>query len=150
MPPSPSRILVPVAASRATRAAEELAYSLARRTSGRAFALHVVNRPEGQGFMLDSPAVDAAVRTGQEMVAAAAAFGERLGVVVETGVRVAPNAEGEIVDVANAGAFDLVVIGAASKPLTNRPFFGHRVNYMIEHADIPLAIVSLPSSRAPS
>ncbi len=141
----PRRVLVPVVASRATRAAEELAYSLLKETGGRAFALHVVNRPEGQGIVLDAVAVEAAVRAGQEMVTAAAAFGERLGVVVESGIRVAPNPAAEIVDVANAGAFDLVVIGAANKPLSNRPFFGHRVTYMIDHLEIPLAVVALPT-----
>ncbi|MDH3517427.1 MAG: cation:proton antiporter [Acidimicrobiia bacterium] len=141
----PRRILVPVVASRATRAAEELAYSLLKETGGRAFALHVVNRPEGQGIALDEAAAEAAVRAGQEMVSAAAAFGERLGVVVESGIRVAPNPAAEIVEVANAGAFDLVVIGAANKPLSNRPFFGHRVTYMIDHSEIPLAVVALPT-----
>jgi len=143
----PRRILVPVVASRATRAAEELAYSLLKETGGRAFALHVVNRPEGQGIALDEAAAEAAVRAGQEMVSAAAAFGERLGVVVESGIRVAPNPAAEIVEVANAGAFDLVVIGAANKPLSNRPFFGHRVTYMIDHSEIPLAVVALPTRR---
>lgn len=141
----PNRILVPVVASRATRAAEELAYSLLRETGGRAFALHVVNRPESQGFALDEVAVESAVRAGQEMVNTAAAFGEQLGVTVETGIRVAPNPAEEIVEVANAGSFDLVVIGAANKPLSNRPFFGHRVTYMIDHSEIPLAVVALPT-----
>lgn len=143
----PRRVLVPVVASRASRAAEELAYSLVRRSGGSALALHVVNRPEGQGMMLDAHVLDEAVRTGQEMVSTAAAFGERLGVDVETGLRVGPNAEAEIVSVANAGDFDLVVIGAANRPVTDRPFFGHRVTYMIEHSETPLAIVSLPGRR---
>jgi Kef-type K+ transport system membrane component KefB/nucleotide-binding universal stress UspA family protein len=141
---APQRVLVPVVASRASRAAEELAYSLVRRSGGTALALHVVNRPEGQGMMLDAHVLDEAVRTGQEMVSGAAAFGERLGVDVETGLRVGPNAEAEIVAVANGGDYDLVVIGAANRPMTDRPFFGHRVTYMIEHSDTPIAIVSLP------
>ncbi len=78
------------------------------------------------------------------MVSGAAAFGERLGVDVETGLRVGPNAEAEVVAVANSGGFDLVVIGAANRPMTDRPFFGHRVTYMIEHSETPIAIVSLP------
>ncbi|GIU93320.1 MAG: hypothetical protein KatS3mg011_2226 [Acidimicrobiia bacterium] len=65
--------------------------------------------------------------------------------VVETGVRVAPNPEAEIVEMANAGSFDLVVLGASNRPLTDRPFFGHRVNYVIENSKIPVAIVALPS-----
>ena len=143
--PVPERVLVPVVASRVSRAAEELAYSIVRTNGGIAFALHVVNRPEGSGFMLEEPTVTDAIRTGQEMVTAAAGFGERLGVTVETGVRVAPHAEEEVVDVANNGDFDLVVIGASNRPVSDRPFFGHRVRYMIDNATIPVAIITLPS-----
>jgi K+:H+ antiporter len=145
-PELPQRILVPVAATRSTRVAEELAYSVAKATDAHAFALHVVNRPEGQGMMLNSAAIEHSIRAGQEMVGTAAAFGERLGVVVETGVRVAPNAEEEIVAFANSGAFDLLVLGTSTRSLTNRPFYGHRVSYILEHAKLPVVVVSLPAT----
>lgn len=145
-PDMPRRILVPVAATRSTRVAEELAYSVAKASGVQAFALHVVNRPEGQGMMLNSAAIEDSIRAGQEMVSTAAAFGERLGVEVETGVRVAPNAEEEIVAFANSGAFDLLVLGTSTRSLTNRPFYGHRVSYILEHALLPVVVVSLPAS----
>jgi Kef-type K+ transport system membrane component KefB/nucleotide-binding universal stress UspA family protein len=143
----PSRILVPVTATRSTRAAEEFAYSLAKAAGGRTFALHVVNRPEGQGVMLEDAAVEASLVDGRELVGAAAAFGDRLGVSVETGVRVAPNAEEEIVAFGNSGAFDLLVLGASTRSLTDRPFYGHRVSYMLEESELPVAVVSLPPTR---
>lgn len=143
----PHHVLVPVAATRASRAAEELAYSIVGKTDGRATAIHIVNRPEGQGVMLEqNPAVEGAIRTGQAMVGAAAAFGGKLGVMVETAVRVAPNAEAEIVEFANTRGVDLAVIGAASRPMSNQPFFGHRVTYMIEHCEVPIMIIALPFS----
>ncbi len=145
----PSRILVPVAATRSTRAAEEFAYSLSRAAGGRTFALHVVNRPEGQGVMREDAAVEDSLAAGQELVGAAAEFGDRLGVVVETGVRVAPNAEEEIVAFGNSGAFDLLVIGASTRSLTNRPFYGHRVSFMLAQSELPVAVVSLPPTGAP-
>jgi nucleotide-binding universal stress UspA family protein len=95
--------------------------------------------------MLEEPTVTNAIRTGQEMVTAAAGFGERLGVTVETGVRVAPHVEEEVVAVANTGDFDLVVIGASNRPMSDRPFFGHRVRFMFDNATIPVVIVTLPS-----
>lgn len=144
----PQRVLVPVAATRSTRSAEELAYSVAKTSGASTFALHVVNRPEGQGMMLNSAAIKDSLRAGQEMVGAAAAFGERLGVVVETGVRVAPNAEEEIVAFANSGAFDLLVLGTSTRSLTNRPFYGHRVSYILENAQLPVVVVSLPPSNS--
>ena len=146
----PGRILVPVSASRSTRAAEEFAYSLAKAGGGRTFALHVVNRPEGQGVMREDGAVEDSLAAGQEMVAEAATFGERLGVDVETGVRVAPNAEEEIVRFGNSGAFDLLVIGASTRSLTNRPFYGHRVSFMLSQSELPVAVVSLPPTGSPS
>lgn len=149
----PDRILVPVAASQSTRAAEEFAYSVAKAASGKAFALHVVNRPEGQGMLLEGPSVDESLRAGQELVQEAADFGDKLGVHVDTGVRVAPNAEEEIVGFANSGTFDLLVLGASARSLTNRPFYGHRVSYILDHCDLPVAVVGLPSAstmRAPS
>ncbi len=142
----PDHVLVPVVATRASRAAEELAYSIARMSGGRASAIHVVNRPEGHGMMLENnPAVQNSVRTGLEMVGAAAAFGERLGVLVETDVRVAPNAEGEIVEFANTRGVDLAIFGTASRPMSNRPFFGHRVSFMIENSQVPVMIIALPA-----
>jgi nucleotide-binding universal stress UspA family protein len=135
--------MVPVSATWSTRAAEELAYSLAGLDGGSVLALHVVNRPEGQGVMLESPAVVEGMATGRELVAAAARFGGQLGVDVSTEVRVGTNAEQEIVDHANAGDFDLLVLGASSRPLTGRPFYGHRVSYVLEHVQVPVAVVSL-------
>jgi nucleotide-binding universal stress UspA family protein len=146
----PKRVLVPVTATRSTRAAEEFAYSVAKHAEGRSFALHVVNRPEGSGLLLESGTVDESLRAGQEMVNAAAAFGERLGVAVETGVRVAPNAEQEIVGLANSGAFDLLVLGTSTRSLTDRPFYGHRVSYILDQAELPVAVVSLPPTRMPT
>ncbi|MBW3666086.1 MAG: cation:proton antiporter [Actinobacteria bacterium] len=145
----PDRVLVPVTATRSTRAAEELAYSVAKAAGGRTFALHVVNRPEGQGMMLEGPAIEEGMQAGQELVAAAARFGDKLGVAVDTGVRVAPNAEEEIVQFANSGAFDLLVIGASTRALTDRPFYGHRVSYILSEARLPVAVVSLPPTPTP-
>ncbi len=60
-------------------------------------------------------------------------------------MRVAPNAEAEIVDFANNRGVDLAVFGTAGRPLSNRPFFGHRVSYMIENSEVPVMIIALPS-----
>jgi Kef-type K+ transport system membrane component KefB len=143
------RFPMSVTATRSTRAAEEFAYSVSSASGGRSFALHVVNRPEGSGLLLDSGAVDDGIHAGQEMVSTAAAFGERLGVSVDTAVRVAPNAEEEIVRFANSGAFELLVLGTSTRALTGRPFYGHRVSYILEKAHLPVAVVSLPPTRSP-
>lgn len=146
----PRRILVPVAATRSTRAAEEFAYSVARGANGSVFALHVVNRPDGQGLLFESELVDDSMLAGQEMVGTAAAFGARLGIMVETGVRVARNAEEEIIQFANSGEYDLLVLGTSARYFSDRPFYGHRVSYMLSAAEIPVVVISLPPTRPPS
>ena len=140
----PSRVLLPVVASRSSRAAEELAYAVIQETGGSALAVHIVNRPEDQGIMFDSVTEGRTLKAGHAVTADALAFGERLGVAVEGVVHVASNAEAEIVALANGGGFDLLVVGASNRPLTDRPFFGHRVHYILEHTEIPVAIVALP------
>ena len=140
----PTQVLVPVTATRSTRAAEEFAYSIVRRSGGSVLALHVVTRPEGQGMMLEEPAVREAMVRGHELVHEAATYGQKLGAEVATRVRVAPNAEEEVIAVATDEDFELLVLGASNRTLTNRPFYGHRVSYMIERSPIPVAVISLP------
>jgi len=143
----PRRILIPVTASRSSRAAEELGYSLARMVGASALALHVVNSDPGDGLWVADRSLRDSMQTAIELVGASRAFGARLGADVETTVRVSSQAEREIVELANTGGFDLLVIGAANRPLTERPFFGHRVRHIIENAAIPVAIVALPTER---
>jgi Kef-type K+ transport system membrane component KefB/nucleotide-binding universal stress UspA family protein len=143
----PSHPLVPVSNDLSTRGAEELAYAVARSSEGRATALHVVNRPSGQGLILETAMETEARRDANELVAEAAALGERLGVSVETLVNVAPNAVDEVLSVAASGPFDLLVLGTSTRPLTDRPFLGHGTSYIIEHTPIPVVIVGFPNLR---
>jgi hypothetical protein len=70
--------------------------------------------------------------------------------MVETGVRVAPNAEAEIVGFANSGSYELLVLGTSTRYFSDRPFYGHRVSYILETAEIPVVVISLPPSRLSS
>ena len=141
----PSRVLVPVVASQSSRAAEEVAFAVLQGTGGSAVAVHIVSRPYNQGIMFNDVAERDGLEVAEAVTSNAVAFGERLGVTVEGTVRVASNAEAEIVALANGGEFDLLVVGASNRPLTNRPYLGHRVHYILEHTEIPVAIVALPS-----
>lgn len=141
----PSRVLVPVTARASTRAAEELAYSVAVASGGSVLALHVVNQPTEQpGIPPDGKLIEEGQRAAVELLAEAMSLGSRLGASVETLVKVSESAEHSILDLANGGEFELLVLGTARRPLTNRPFFGHRVSYILEHAQIPVVVVSLP------
>jgi len=141
----PERIVVPVTASRSSRAAEEFGYSVANVSEGTATALHVVNRPDGEGVFLREGG--AAMAAAQDLLAGSRDFARRLGVTVQAEARLSPNAEQAILDFAYEVGADLLVLGTASRPVTNRPFFGHRISYMTEYSEIPLVIVALPSFR---
>jgi Kef-type K+ transport system membrane component KefB len=143
----PCRVMVPVTATRSSRAAEEFGYSVARVAGGSAVALHVVNRPDGEGLFMPAEGVESAIDAARDLLRGSAEFGERLGVELATEVEVGPNAEQEILDYAHAADMELVVLGASSRPGTNRPFFGHRISYMVERSDIPMVVVALPSPR---
>jgi Kef-type K+ transport system membrane component KefB len=140
----PRRILVPVTASRSSRAAEEFAYSIARAAGSEVTAIHVINRPDGSEVYRTAGLSESA-EAGLELARTAREFGSRLGVDVDTEIRHAYNAEQEIIDFAHASNIDLLVLGASSRPLTRLPFFGHRINYMIEHAEVAIAVIALPS-----
>ncbi|MGF1616525.1 MAG: cation:proton antiporter [Acidimicrobiia bacterium] len=141
----PRNVLVPVTATRSSRAAEELGYSIARVSGGKALALHVINRPDGEGVYLPGGGIEEAKRTAEEMLDEARDFGQRLEVRVETHVRVAPNAEQEILDFAESQDVDLLILGTSNRPVTNRPFFGHRISYMAENSTLPIVILALPA-----
>lgn len=143
----PRNVLVPVTASRSSRAAEEFGYSLARVSEGTALALHVVNRPDGEGLFLPGQREgEGPIHAADDLLREAGDFAKRLGVRFQSEARVAPNAEQEILDFAHEGDVDLVVLGTSSRPVTNRPFFGHRVSYITEHSSIPVVVVALPSA----
>ena len=146
----PVNVLVPVTATRSSRAAEELGFTVARVSGGRAIALHVVNRPDGEGVFLPGGTIDEARTTAQSLIDKSREFGERIGVAVDTRIRVAPNAEEEILEFAKREHVDIVVLGTASRPVTDRPFFGHRVSYMVQQSPLPVLIVALPSFRGGS
>lgn len=146
----PTNVLVPVTATRSSRAAEELGYTIANVSGGRAVALHVVNRPDGEGVFLPGGSVVEARRTAESLIDHSREFGKRLGVDIDARISVAPNAEGEILDFAAREGIDLVVLGTANRPVTDRPFFGHRVSYMVEQSPLPVLIVALPSFRGGS
>lgn len=143
----PENVLVPVTATRSSRAAEELGYTVARVSGGRAIALHVVNRPDGEGVFLPGGTIDEARATAQSLIEKSREFGERIGLAVDARIRVAPNAEQEILDFAAREHADIIVLGTASRPVTDRPFFGHRVSYMVEQSPLPVLIVALPTFR---
>lgn len=86
------------------------------------------------------------MKIGEDIVAKTGRVGEAMGVTVNTDVLVADHPEEAIVERAGQGA-DLVVMASARRPSTHRAFFGHRIDYVISHAECPVAVVAASSSN---
>ncbi len=141
----PRSVLVPVVPTRASRAAEELAYSIASELGGSATAVHIVVRTESQGLVIDEHQVEQAIEVGRELIVTSEALAARLGVTLESDVATATHPETEIVRRA-ADGFDLLVVGASNRLMSDRSYLGHRVRYIIEHSAVPVVVVAIPST----
>ena len=107
--------------------------------------VHVVSRAQHELRMGGDEAVQHAVKIGEDIVAKTGQLGEAMGVTVNTDVLVADHPEEAIVERASNGA-DLVVMASGRKPATHRAFFGHRIDYVISHAECPVAVVAASST----
>ena len=142
--PSVSRVLLSVESNRASRAAEEIAYSLAAHNDGLVLALHLIAEATDGPFHLDMTSGTQNHRAGRELVEESVAFGERLGAKVNADVKPAAQPVGDLVETANTGNWDLLVMGATNRPLSRRPFFGYGMSYVLKHVTIPMVIVAIP------
>ena len=86
------------------------------------------------------------MKIGEDIVAKTGRVGEAMGATVNTDVLVADHPEEAIVERAGLGA-DLVGMASARRPSTHRAFFGHRIDYVISHAECPVAVVAASSSN---
>ncbi|MDQ4067926.1 MAG: cation:proton antiporter [Actinomycetota bacterium] len=135
-------ILVPVAGGDADRYAAEVAFTMAKQGGAEVDLVHVVSGPQHGLRMGADEAIMNAVTIGEDILAKTAAPGEAMGVRVNTDVLVAEHPEQAILERAQRQAA-LVVLASGRKPVTNRAFFGHRIDYLISHADCPVAVVSV-------
>lgn len=141
------KVLLSVESNRASRAAEEIAYSLAAHNDGSVLALHLIARTAAEPLHEDTSTQNH--QAGLELVEESAAFGERLGATVEADVQPVTHPAANLVDIANTKdgkrrKWDILVIGATNRPLSGRPFLGYNMSYVLKSVDIPLVIVAIP------
>jgi Kef-type K+ transport system membrane component KefB/nucleotide-binding universal stress UspA family protein len=141
-----SRILVPTSGTDIDRHAAEVAFAMAAHGDAHVDLVHVVSRSQHELRLGGDEAIRHAVKIGEDIVAKTGAFGEAMGVTVNTDVLVANHPEEAIVDRAERGA-DLVVMASGRKPTTHRAFFGHRIDYVIRHARCPVAVIGSSSGN---
>ena len=139
-----NRVLLSVESNRASRSAEEIAYSLAANNDGLVLALHLIAEAVDGPFHFDMLSSAQNYMAGLELVEESVALGERLGARVDADVKPVAQPEGELVQTANTGNWDILVMGATSRPLTNRPFFGYGMSYVLKYVTIPMVIVASP------
>ncbi len=144
--PEVRRVLLSVESNPASRAAEEVAYSLAAHNDGMVFALHLITETADGPYFFDMKSSAENFMAGRELVEESVVYGQRLGARVHADVRPVAQPEGELATIANSENWDLLVVGAANRPLTNRPFFGYGMSYILKHVTIPLVIVAVPDS----
>ncbi|MYC85723.1 MAG: hypothetical protein F4X18_09430 [Acidimicrobiia bacterium] len=137
-------VLLSVESNRASRAAEEVAYSLAAHNDGSVLALHLIAETRDAAFYLDPSSSSQNHRAGLALVEESVSFGERLGARVNAEVKPVTRPAGALVEAANTGSLDLLVMGATNRPLSRRPFFGYDISHVIRHVAIPMVMVAIP------
>jgi nucleotide-binding universal stress UspA family protein len=145
-PPRFRRILVPAVGTLPGRAAQEVAYSIARRLDARVLLAHVVPIPSIDDFLRgDSaggpPRAEAAARVVEE----AAAFASEMGVEVDARIRTGSSVPEALLSLAGENRVDLLVLAANLRQLTGRPFLGHGVEHLLEHSETTVVLVSVPA-----
>ncbi len=142
---SPGRILVPVTGTEASRHAAELAFALARPGKKCVMLMHVLERAIGDYDYRKAASANHEVRRrerAQQILASLADLGQLYDVEAETLVEEGTNPEATILEVAQAGDFDLVVLGTDLRPGASRLFLGPRVEYILEEATCPVVIIN--------
>lgn len=138
------RVLTAATGTRVGRAAEEVASVLATRTGADLDIVHVISRADRMMHAVWSgrPDQHSAARTLlTRSVASAARFGS-----AATGVtRVGASAHEQVLDAAVERRADTIVVGAQVVSIDGRPFLGHGVEYLLEHATQTLIVVAYPS-----
>ena len=148
--PSPrSGIMVSVSGARASRAALELAYSLAERTKSVVHLLHVDTSPRGlRSLRPDRLIARRLIHPQRDQIAAEAILSQAVGMSSAYEVEVRPevlaNPEFEPGLVAAAARQGLVLLGVRLVPTTDGVYFGQAAEALIRHLPDRTVLVTLP------
>ncbi|HEX6596680.1 MAG TPA: universal stress protein, partial [Acidimicrobiales bacterium] len=142
------RILVPVAGSPRDRHAAEVGFSLARHAGATVELLHVVSEAQHSLRVGSDEAIAHAVELGEHLVGDLADLGRSLDAEVETDVIVSDHPEQAIVERAKERGTDLIIVSSNRRAVTQRAFFGHRVDHILGDAPCPVVVVSADPSPA--
>jgi Kef-type K+ transport system membrane component KefB/nucleotide-binding universal stress UspA family protein len=140
------RVLVPAIGTQPGRAAQEIAYGVAKRVGARVLLAHIVTSPSvAQAFSYGGDEVASArPAVVEHVVEEAAALAREMGVRVEPVIRAGASAAEAIEQLARENHVDLLVLAANLRQFTGRPFLGHGVEFLLEEATPTVVVVTAP------
>lgn len=153
--PSFQRVLVPAIASLPGRAAQEVAFGIAKQLGVEALLAHVVTTPSPQDELLYSrfewrreesheSEREAPWMIARRVVDDAQALAREMGVATETAIRIGISVPREILSLSREAGADLIVLPASLRQLSERPFLGYGVEYLLRNSESTIVVVSLP------
>jgi len=134
-------IMVPVAGRPSDKDAAEVAFTIASGTDIVVELVHVVSGPQHTLRLGGDGALLHAVELGEELVEKMAEAGRAVGATVEGHVLVSDHPERAIVERAEQRC-DLIVVASHRRLVTQRAFFGHRTDHILENSARPVLMVS--------
>ncbi|HET7636615.1 MAG TPA: cation:proton antiporter [Candidatus Limnocylindria bacterium] len=137
-------IAVAATGTTASRAAEELGRNLARARGLTLDIVHVV--PSRDAATLRSDSAENTAADGVLMEAERRAT--EANVVARVVRYLAPEAGDGLLGFARDQAIDLLVLGTRLRRVQGRPFLGHTVETVLQHAELPVVVVALPEVAA--
>ncbi|MDP8960203.1 MAG: cation:proton antiporter, partial [Actinomycetota bacterium] len=129
------RIVVPAVGTRVGRAAEEVAYTVASRLEADVDVVHIDPRPDR---VLGHLRREGTARTGhatvESLLTRSLDRARRFGLPARGHARIGVSPYEGLLKTADEHGADLVVVGSELRSLQDTPFFGHGVEYLLEHA----------------
>lgn len=146
------QILVPVDFSEHSSAALDYAAGLARMAGASVDVLHVWQVPifEPPGPLVPEAATslwEAARRNAEQAVETFRAAASKRGIAVRSSKAVAGTPANAIVDVAESGGYDLIVIGTHGRTGISRALIGSVAERVVRHAHCPVLAVRSHSPK---
>lgn len=142
----PRRILVPVTGTAASRAGQEVAQTISRNTGADLSLLHVVAMPDSEEWA--APVSGRRHSTAEAVLGEARRRAESRQVPADVMVRDAAFAGEEIERQSAQTAADMVVVGTTVSRVSDRPYLGQTVKYLLEQVTGPtVVVVVLPDAQ---
>lgn len=148
LPGAFSRALVPVGRSRASRAAQEIAFGLSANLGTQIQLAHVVPAPPRTLSRLlpfhMQQTDDVSAEVGARLLWQAVDQARELGVEAHANTLSGHGTADELLKFVDESGVDLVVLGAVLRRLDDRPSLGPTVERILDECDVTVAVVVVP------